>query len=175
MLADYGSTHMTLHEHPIELLRPTLGEDVRSSADLERAQNGARVRVAGLVVARQRPATARGVTFILLEDELGTINLIVPPPVYERCRQAVRTEPVVLADGRLERREGTTNIVVGDLRRLERPDQPLGKVRHIEPGRAWSTDERGMDEIHDGEAAAGSTRDLGAVAPTAHSFGRRGR
>ena len=53
--------------------------------------------VAGLVVARQRPATAKGVTFMLLEDEWGTINLIVPPPVYERHRLVVRAEPFVLA------------------------------------------------------------------------------
>jgi error-prone DNA polymerase len=177
MLADYGSTSITLREHPLELLRPTLADDVLSSAELERARSGERVRLAGLVVARQRPATARGVTFILLEDEHGTINLIVQPPVYERCRQAVRTEPVVLVEGRLERREGTANVVVSDLRRLERPDQPLGDVRHIEPSRAWSTDERGMDEIRDGASARddASTQDLGAVAPVAHSFGRRGR
>ena len=62
--------------------------------------------VAGLVVARQRPATAKGVTFMLLEDEWGTINLIVPPPVYQRHRLAVRAEPFVLATGRLERRDG---------------------------------------------------------------------
>nr|MBA2256950.1 hypothetical protein [Thermoleophilaceae bacterium] len=127
-------------------------------------------------VARQRPATAKGVTFILLEDEHGTINLIVPPPVFERCRAAVRTEPIVMVDGRLERREGTMNVVVSDLWRLERPDQPLGEVRHIEPGRAWSTDERSMDEIRDGVAAADlDTRELSAVAPVGHSFGRRGR
>ena len=175
MLADYGSTNITLREHPLELLRPTFDENVRSSADLERARNGERVRVAGLVVARQRPATARGMTFILLEDEHGTVNLIVQPPVYERCRQAVRTEPVVFVEGRLERRDGVTNIVVSHLRRLERPDQPLGEIRHIEPARAWSTDERGMDEIRDGAPRKSEMHDLGAVAPAAHSFGRRGR
>ena len=51
------------------------------------------------MVARQRPATAKGVTFMLLEDEHGTINLIVPPPVHDRCRLAVRGEPLVIADG----------------------------------------------------------------------------
>jgi error-prone DNA polymerase len=176
MLADYGSTHVTLREHPLELMRPALGERVLSSADLARTRHGTQVRIAGLVVARQRPATANGVTFLLLEDEHGTINLIVSPPVFERCRAAVRTEPIVMAEGRLERREGTTNVVVADLWRLERPDQPLGEVRQIEPGRAWSTDERGMDEIRDGAVATGmDTRDLGAVAPVGHSFGRRGR
>ena len=162
MLADYGSTSITLREHPLELMRPSLDGDVRSSAMLERTAHGAFVRVAGLVLARQRPATARGVTFILLEDEHGTINLIVPPPVYESCRLAVRAEPLVLAEGKLERREGVTNVVVDSLQRLDRPDLPLGEVRHIEPRRAWSTEEP--------DAA-----DLRAVAPAAHSFGRRGR
>jgi error-prone DNA polymerase len=160
LLADYGSTKVTLREHPMELMRPDLGEEVRSSADLERLRTGASVTVAGLVVARQRPATAKGVTFMLLEDEYGTINLIVPPAAYERSRLAVRAEPIVAADGRLERREGVTNVVVATVRRLERPDLPLGEIRHIEPRRAWSTDE--------------DVGDLRSVLPAAHSFGRRG-
>ena len=98
-----------------------------SSADLERTRHGAPVRVAGLVVARQRPATAKGVTFMLLEDEHGTINLIVPPPVHERCRLAVRGEALVIADGRLERREGVTNVLVHDVRRLERARPAAGR------------------------------------------------
>jgi error-prone DNA polymerase len=160
MLADYGSTRVTLREHPLALMRPALDEGVLTSADLERARHGAQVRVAGMVVARQRPSTANGITFMLLEDEHGTLNLIVPVPVYERCRLAVRAEPLLIADGKLERREGTTNVLCSSVRRLDRPDLPLGEVRHIEPRRAWSNDE-----------AAG---DLRAVVPAAHSFGRRG-
>ena len=120
------------------------------------------MRVAGLVVARQRPATAKGVTFMLLEDELGTINLIVPPPVHERFRLAVRAEPLVLAYGRLEQREGTANVLVDRIERLERPDLPSAKVKHIEPRRTWSTETQ-------------EEADLRAVAPAGHSFGRRGR
>jgi error-prone DNA polymerase len=160
LLADYGSTKVTLREHPMELMRPDLPERVRSSADLARTRHGQRVTVAGLVVARQRPATANGITFMLLEDEHGSINLIVPPPVYEECRLAVRAEPLLIADGRLERREGVTNVLVSSVRRLERPDLPLGEIRHIEPRRAWSTEE--------------DPTDLRAVVPAAHSFGRRG-
>src|SRR5437764_439102 len=159
LLADYGATKVTLREHPMELMRPDLPEEILSSADLARMRHGSRVRVAGLVVARQRPATAHGITFMLLEDEHGPINLIVPPPVYERCRLAVRAEPIVAAHGRLERREGVTNVLVSKLSRLERPDLPLGEIRHIEPRRIWSTDE--------------DVGDLRAVLPAAHSFGRR--
>ena len=165
LLADYGSTQMTLRDHPIGLMRPQLGGDVLSSIDLDGARDGQRVRVAGMVVARQRPATAKGITFMLLEDEHGTINLIVPIPVYEKHRLAVRAEPLLMADGKLEHREGTINILVSSIRRLERPDLPLGEVRHIEPRRVWSNDDRG-DVVRDG--------DLRAVIPAAHSFGRRG-
>jgi error-prone DNA polymerase len=160
MLADYGSTGVTLREHPLELLRPALGEGYVTSSGLERAGNGSRVRIAGLVVARQRPATAKGMTFMLLEDEHGTINLIVAPPVHDRCRVAVRAEPLVAAEGRLEHRDGVINIVVDAVERLERPDLPQAEVRHIEPRRIWSNDD---------------AADLRAVAPAGHSFGRRGR
>jgi error-prone DNA polymerase len=158
MLADYGSTGVTLREHPLELMRPGLAADLSTSRDLETHPHGRRVRVAGLVIARQRPATANGVTFMLLEDEHGTINLIVSPPVHDRYRLAVRSEPLVLASGRLEAREGTLNIVVDRIERLDRPDLPPAKVTHIEPRRVWSSD-------------AG---ELAAVLPAAHSFGRRG-
>jgi error-prone DNA polymerase len=166
LVADYGSTKVTLREHPLELMRPALDSSVRSSADLERTRHGARVQVAGMVIARQRPATAKGVTFMLLEDEHGTINLILPPPVHDRFRLAVRAEPLVLAEGRLERREGVVNVVVDLIARLERPDLPLGEVRHIEPRVAWSSPAADPDA---------QVEDLRAVAPTAHSFGRRGR
>jgi error-prone DNA polymerase len=162
MLADYGSTGVTLREHPLELMRPGLPADLHTSAELERGRDGRRVRVAGLVVARQRPATASGITFMLLEDEFGTINLIVPVQIHERFRLAVRAEPLVLAAGRLERREGTTNVLVDRIERLERPDLPAAQVTHIEPRRAWSSE-------------TAEEAELRAVAPAGHSFGRRGR
>jgi error-prone DNA polymerase len=162
MLADYGSTGVTLREHPLELMRSSLPEDLLTSAELDRSRDGTRVRTAGLVIARQRPATANGITFMLLEDETGTINLIVPVAVHERFRLAVRAEPLVLAAGRLERREGTTNVLVDQIERLERPDLPAAKVTHIEPRRAWSSETQ-------------EEADLRAVAPAGHSFGRRGR
>jgi error-prone DNA polymerase len=111
-------------------------------------------------VARQRPATAHGMTFMLLEDEFGTLNLVLTPPVFDRCRTAIRAEPLVMADGRVESRDGTINVVVDRIWRLDRPDLPQAEIRHIEPRRAWSTDE--------------DANNLRSVAPAAHSFGRRG-
>ena len=168
LLADYGSTGVTLHEHPLELLRPGLPGDAITSAELETARHGRPVRVAGLVVARQRPATAKGVTFMLLEDEHGTINLIVPPPIHDRCRLAVRGEPLVIADGRLERREGVINVLVSDVRRVERGDLPSAEIRHIEPRKIWSSESGEVIPATPGAATA----DLAAALPAANSFGR---
>ena len=80
--------------------------------------------IGGLVVARQRPGTAKGIVFLLLEDEFGTINLIVPPDVYERHRLAVRTEPLLLARGKLEKLPiagGALNVFVRSLQPLNAP------------------------------------------------------
>jgi error-prone DNA polymerase len=163
LLADYGSTGVTLKEHPMELMRPALPERTVSSGELGEAGHGAEVRVAGLVVARQRPATAKGVTFMLLEDELGTINLIVPPAVHDRCRLVVRGEPLVVADGRVEHREGVTNVLVRDVWRLERGDLPKAEVHSLEERRS-----------RDGAADADVEGQLRAVAPAGHRWGRRG-
>ena len=116
MLADYRHTSLSVGVHPLTLLRPHLGREVCSSLDLEEAPHGANLTVAGMAIARQRPATANGVVFMLLEDEHGQVNLIVPPQVYERHRAIVRGEPLILAHGRFERVERNQNVLV---RRLE--------------------------------------------------------
>jgi error-prone DNA polymerase len=118
MLADYRLTSLSVDVHPLELLRPHLPAEVVSSPELAELPNRARVAVAGLVVARQRPATANGVVFMLLEDEHGQMNLVVPPPVYDRCRAVVRGEPLLLARGRFERFDRNRNVVVEDLATL---------------------------------------------------------
>ena len=118
MLADYRLTSLSVGLHPLELLRPHLPGEVLSSADLEGAPHDALVTVAGLAVARQRPATASGVVFMLIEDEHGQMNLIVPPPVYERYRALVRGEPLLLARGRYERVDRNRNVLVSELASL---------------------------------------------------------
>ena len=115
MLADYRLTSISVDVHPLELLRPHLPGEVLASPDLEQAPHGSHVAVAGLVVARQRPSTANGVVFMLVEDEHGQMNLIVPPPVYERQRALVRGEPLLLARGRFERVDRNRNVLVGEL------------------------------------------------------------
>jgi len=172
LLADYSSTGVAIAEHPMTLIRPGLDDGMATSADLERLQNGSFVRVPGMVVARQRPATANGVVFMLLEDEVGTVNIVVPPPVYTRFRMAVRTASFARVDGKLERREGVMNVVARAVHPLATPDQPASKVRQIEPPVERETGRHGRD----GDVGVDPrTAELAAVAPAAHSFGRRGR
>src|SRR4051794_432422 len=172
LLTDYSSTGMAIAEHPMALIRPGLENGIATSADLDRLANGSFVRVPGMVVARQRPATARGVVFMLLEDEVGTVNVVVPPPVYTRHRLAVRTASFARVDGKLERREGVINVVARSVHPLATPDQPASKVRHIEPPVERETGRHGRDgDVATDQRAA----ELAAVAPAAHSFGRRGR
>jgi error-prone DNA polymerase len=118
MLADYRTTSLSVGVHPLTLLRPHLPEGTLSSLELEEARAGSSVTVAGMAVARQRPATANGVVFMLLEDEHGQVNLIVPPKVYERFRPLVRSEPLLLARGRFERVDRNRNVLVRELESL---------------------------------------------------------
>jgi len=171
IVADYSSTGVTLGEHPIEALRPDLPEHLVRSDDLRRVPDRSEVEIAGMVVARQRPGTAKGVVFMLLEDEAGAVNAIVPPPVYERCRLAVRTASFALLSGRLERREGVINILAARVERLSVPAGAVTEVRQIEPSAERETGrDAGAVELPAAAAAGG----LAAVAPRPHSFGRRG-
>jgi error-prone DNA polymerase len=118
MLADYRTTSLSVGIHPLKLLRPHLPEGTLSSEELAGARAGSSVAVAGMAVARQRPATANGVVFMLLEDEHGQVNLVVPPAVYDSFRPLVRAEPLLLARGRFERLGRNRNVVVRELESL---------------------------------------------------------
>ena len=116
MLTDYRTTSLSVGVHPLELLRPHLPPGTLSSAELREQPDRARVQFAGLVVARQRPSTANGVVFMLLEDELAQMNLIVLPQVYDRFRAVVRSEPLLLVRGRYEHSDRNRNVLVGRAR-----------------------------------------------------------
>src|SRR5579862_3950959 len=115
MLADYKHTSLSVGMHPLELLRPHLPAGVATTAEFVDTPNGTQLQVAGMTVARQRPATANGVVFMLLEDEHGQANLIVPPQVYERYRAVIRGEPLILARGKLERHDRNVNVLVREV------------------------------------------------------------
>jgi error-prone DNA polymerase len=174
MLADYGTTGLTVHAHPMALLRERLPAGSVDSRDLERLGHRERVRIGGLVVARQRPGTAGGVVFVLLEDEHGTINLIVPPKVYESHRLLVRTEPLLLVEGRLERfaaAGGAINVLVDKVGSVAAPDRLVAQVKDFS-----MLDEQVRIGLAEQEAeAAAEADDFRAVAPPVMSFasGRR--
>ena len=139
MLADYRHTGLSVGTHPLALLRSHLPAGTLSSAELAEQPHGRTVAVAGMAVARQRPSTANGIVFMLLEDEHGQMNLIVQPHVYERHRATVRGEPLVLAHGRFEKVKQNQNVLVS-------------KHRVARPARAHRRGER----CRLGVAAAGS-------------------
>jgi error-prone DNA polymerase len=185
MAADYATSGLTVHSHPLALLRDRLPADAVTSRDLERLLHGTRVKTAGLVVARQRPGTAGGIVFVLLEDEYGTINLVVPSQVYERHRLTVRTEPLMVVEGRLERfaaAGGSINVLVDRVGSLAVPDQPLAEIKDFslldEQVRRGLAEQRAAASA--GLGATGSVSspeldDFRAVAPPVMSFasGRR--
>lgn len=116
VIADYGSTGVTLRSHPLALLRGDAPfSRCKRQQDLEELGDGRFVRIAGLVTCRQRPGTASGVVFLTLEDETGNNNVVVWPSVQERCRQALMKGKLLLVKGTLQKRDGVTHVVAGML------------------------------------------------------------
>jgi error-prone DNA polymerase len=110
---DYSATGLTLRTHPVALLRDALRQlGARDSRAVAAARQGQRLRVAGLVLVRQRPGTAKGIVFFTLEDEFGTMNLVLHPQVIETNRAAVVAARLLLVEGRVERYDGGAVPVV---------------------------------------------------------------
>jgi error-prone DNA polymerase len=117
--ADLWATGLSAQSYPTEFARPALAEaGVVTAADLFKVPAGEKVRVAGVVTHRQRPATAQGVTFMNLEDETGLINVVCSAGAWKRYRRAARSSPALIIDGRLERVETVINVVVERIRPL---------------------------------------------------------
>src|SRR5690606_37969979 len=111
--ADYATAGLSLRAHPISFHRRQLDAlGIVSAAQLARLAHGRFVRVAGIVLLRQRPSTAKGITFVTLEDETGTINLVVKQPIWQRYYELARTRPAWLAHGRLDRNDLLIHVVV---------------------------------------------------------------
>jgi error-prone DNA polymerase len=126
--AEYGSIGMTLEGHPMELARRQLPSRVLTAAEAAALPDRSNTEAAGLMVARQRPETARGVCFILIEDETGTLNIVVPPPVAARYRLVIRTATMIRARGRIETSQGVVNLVASTLAELEPADPAVKTV-----------------------------------------------
>ncbi|WP_027597874.1 error-prone DNA polymerase [Pseudomonas sp. MOIL14HWK12:I2] len=114
--SDYASLGTTLGPHPLTLLRPELSaRRLMSSKDLKDRRHGQSARVAGLVVGRQRPGTASGVTFVTLEDEYGMVNVVVWRTLAERQRRELMASQLMRVDGTVETRDGVLHVVAGRL------------------------------------------------------------
>jgi error-prone DNA polymerase len=111
LAADYAGTSVTLGRHPMALRRAALRtRGVLSARELSAVQDGAKVQVAGSVIVRQRPGTAKGFVFLSLEDETGIANVIVTPPIFARHRLALVSEPYLLVDGIAQRQDGVISV-----------------------------------------------------------------
>src|SRR5256714_6822077 len=119
LLAEYATLGFSASYHPLSLVRNALPADLTLNRDLENLKAGVKCQVAGLVVARQRPETAKGTVFLLVEDETGMTNVIVRTDVYDRYRAAVRGEPFVLVRGKLAKDDGTVNVLAEQITGLQ--------------------------------------------------------
>ena len=119
--ADYRMTGISLNGHPMSHLRALLRPNgVRSAQDLvRRGRDGDRVATAGLVICRQRPGTAKGFVFLTLEDETGTINVVVTPKRFERQALLISTTPLLLVRGTLQVEQGVVNLRGEEFRGLQ--------------------------------------------------------
>ncbi len=113
---DYQTLRLSLKAHPMSFLRGQFRRDgVAASADLRQLPNGVRVSIAGVILVRQRPGTAKGVVFMTLEDETGVANAVVWPQVLERYRKVVMGARLVLIRGRMQRHDNIIHLIAEHL------------------------------------------------------------
>jgi error-prone DNA polymerase len=125
VVADYRSAALSLRAHPISFYRDQFNRlGITPAKKLAELADGLPIRVAGLVLLRQRPGTAKGITFVTLEDETGTINLVIHQRTWDRYYRIARRAPAWIAHGHLQSAESVIHVVV---RRLEAMTEQLGK------------------------------------------------
>jgi error-prone DNA polymerase len=115
--ADYTTMNLTTGPHPMKLLRAQL-PDIWRASDLRSARHGATVQIAGNVICRQRPGTAKGFVFISLEDETGVSNAIVTPDLFERMRLLITEEPFLVIEGVVQNTDNVVLIKAQEIRPL---------------------------------------------------------
>jgi error-prone DNA polymerase len=147
VVEDYGATGLSLRAHPLKLLRPRLQPlKIVPSAALARARNNGRVKVAGLVLVRQRPGTASGVIFMTLEDETGVTNIVVWPKVFEQFRRVVLGARLLAVDGKLQREGLVIHVIAERVLDLSHLLGELGDENGGE-GDAWGRAVARADEV----------------------------
>ncbi len=129
VLHDYRTTSLSLKAHPMSFHRDDLHRvGVTPAAELQQQSDARHVKVAGLVLLRQRPATAKGITFVTLEDETGTVNLIVHAATWDKFYNTVRRSPAWIAEGELQLGEGVIHVVTTHIESLGEGLTRIGSV-----------------------------------------------
>ncbi len=112
VVEDYGHLGLTLRRHPVAFLRAELqGRGVITCAEAGVLRDGRRCIVAGLVLVRQKPGSAKGVMFITIEDETGVANLVIWPQLLERQRRLILSAGMISVEGRVQREGGATHVI----------------------------------------------------------------
>ena len=166
MAADYAGTGVSPHWHPLGLLRPHLPAGLARTVDLAGLPHGIALSMAGMVVCRQRPGTAKGVTFLLMEDEVGLVNVIVQKYLYEAERLLVRGEPFLVITGTLQKHLGTINLLAREIRPLMETRQRLPQVAAT-PVPTVPAEVRALDPILQ---ESDSTVRLQDIRPASHNY-----
>ena len=157
MAADYAGLGLSPRWHPMHLLRPHMPSGLATTADLDQLPDGMPISVGGLIVCRQRPGTAKGITFLLLEDEHGLVNVVVSRQIYEEQRLLVRGEPFLLVEGELQRRNNTINL-------------RATRIHALAEARLRISHELAQREDPEIIIEPVSTPELEAVAPRSHNY-----
>ena len=119
VVEDYRSTGLTLRRHPVSFLRTELGmRGAIDAATLARTRDGSRVSVAGIVLVRQKPGSAKGIMFITIEDETGHANIIVWPSIFAKQRPLILSAPMIACHGKLQREGSVIHIIADQLEDL---------------------------------------------------------
>jgi error-prone DNA polymerase len=126
--ADYDAMNLTTGPHPMKLLRQHL-PNIWRAIDLASARDGDTIQIAGNVICRQRPGTAKGFVFVSLEDETGVSNAIVTPDLFERMRLLITEEPFLVIEGKVQNSENVVLIKAEEIRALAH-EQLVGTDSH---------------------------------------------
>jgi error-prone DNA polymerase len=119
VVEDYGHVGLTLRRHPVTFLREDLAKQkVLTCADANLVRDGRKVKVAGLVLVRQKPGSAKGVMFLTIEDETGIANLVIWPSLFEKQRRVILSASMLAIDGKLQREGEVVHIVANRLHDL---------------------------------------------------------
>jgi error-prone DNA polymerase len=126
LAADYHGTSLTIGRHPMHFQREEMNRrGITPARDLARLRNGRLVKVAGCVIVRQRPGTAKGIVFVSLEDETGIFNVVVMPDLFDEYRLTIVREPYLLIHGKIQNVDGVIHVLARKVERIEPAAPPM--------------------------------------------------